>query len=122
MKTVLIVDDNRDAADTLAVLVRIAGHKPTVAYDTQTGFSLAHSVRPDIIIHDIGMPLINGYEAARILRSDKKFANTILIALTAYDATDDRKRARFAGFDFHASKPIDFAELQELLRASRGPN
>src|SRR4051812_18001814 len=105
MKTVLIVDDNRDAADTLAVLIQVAGYNAMVAYDTKSGIELAHTTPPDIIFHDIGMPVINGYEAARILRKSKRFANTILIALTGYNATEDHEHAKLAGFDYHVAKP-----------------
>jgi len=121
-KTVLIVDDNRDAADTLAILVRIAGCKALVAYDTQTGLTLANASAPDVIFHDIGMPIVNGYEAARALRSSEKLANTMLIAVTAYDASEDRRRAKLAGFDSHMAKPIDFEELKEVLGRSKRPS
>lgn len=122
IKTVLIVDDNHDAADTLAVLVRIAGCEAMVAYDTQTGMNLAHASPPDIIFHDIGMPIINGYEAARIFRRSAKFADTLLIAVTAYDATEDHKRAKMAGFDAHMAKPIEFDDLKEVLSRPKRPS
>jgi CheY-like chemotaxis protein len=118
LKTILIVDDNHDAADTLAALVRDYGHKVLVAYDTASGLALAHQSVPDIILHDIGLPIINGYEAARQLRGDAKFAKTVLIALTGYDATLDRSRAKMAGFDMHISKPIDFEVLKNILSPS----
>ena len=116
--TILIVDDNRDAADTLAFLVRDFGCKVLVAYDTVSGLALASQTIPDVIFHDIGMPTVNGYEAARQLRSDAKFAKTVLVALTGYDATLDRTRAKMAGFDMHISKPIDFEALKKILSPS----
>ena len=118
-KTVLIVDDNRDAADTLAVLVRMAGHEAVVAYDSEAALAIAHEKVPDIILHDVGMPIVNGYEAARRLRNNEKFAKTTLVAVTAYDTTEDRKRAMLAGFDIHLSKPLDFEDLMATLRRSR---
>ena len=118
LKTVLIVDDNHDAADTLAVSIRDYGHKVWVAYDTASGLALAHQWVPDVILHDIGLPIISGYEAARQLRSDAKFAKTVLVALTGYDATLDRTRAKMAGFDMHISKPIDFEALKNILSPS----
>ena len=121
-KTVLIVDDNRDAADTLAILVRIAGCEASVAYDTETGITLANAAPPDFIFHDIGMPIINGYEAARTFRSSATFASTTLIAVTAYDATEDHRRAKMAGFDAHMSKPIEFEDLKEVLSRSKRPS
>jgi CheY-like chemotaxis protein len=118
LKTILIVDDNRDAADTLAVLIRDYGHKVLVAYDTASGLTLTHQSVPDVILHDIGLPIISGYEAAWQLRSDAKFAKTVLVALTGYDATLDRARAKMAGFDMHISKPIDFETLKNILSPS----
>ena len=117
-KTVLIVDDNKDAADTLAILVKNYGHQALVAYDATTGLDIAREASPDIIFHDIGMPIIDGYMAARQLRSDAKFMKTMIVALTAYDATPDRKRASMAGFDLLMSKPVDFEALKLVLERS----
>ena len=114
-KRVVVVDDNRDAADSLAMLIKIAGHLALVAYDTHKGFQLAHESSPDIIFHDIGMPIIDGYAAARRLRSDAKFKETLLVAVTAYDSTSDRKRSLLAGFDLHLAKPVDFDEIKLIL-------
>lgn len=118
-KTILIVDDNRDAADSLAMLIRNEGYRALIAYDSQTGLELANESSPDIIFHDIGLPNIDGYMAARQLRSDAKFAKTILVALTAYDSTPDRKRASMAGFNLHMSKPMDFEALKLVLNRVR---
>lgn len=90
-----------------------------VAYDSEAAFALAHEKVPDVILHDVGMPIVNGYDAARRLRKCKKFAKTILIALTAYDTTEDRKRSTLAGFDIHLSKPLDFEDLKATLCRSR---
>jgi CheY-like chemotaxis protein len=118
-KITLVVDDNHDFADSLATLIKIYGCKVMVAYDTASGFKLAHESVPDIIFHDIGLPVMNGYDAARHFRSHQKFAKTILVAVTAYDATYDRNCAQMAGFDIHLSKPIDFEDLKEVLGRSR---
>ena len=115
VKRILVVDDNHDAADTLAMLIRMDGHEVMVAYDTKSGIALADVSVPDIIFHDIGLPIICGYAAARHFRSDQKFAETILVAVTAYNATYDRKCAQAAGFDIHLAKPVDFAVLKEVL-------
>lgn len=101
LKTILIVDDNRDAADTLAMLVELYGHKVSVAYDVASGLALAHQLMPDVILHDIGFPTLSGHEAARQLRSEAKFAETVLVALTGYDSPSDREHSKKAGFDFH---------------------
>lgn len=98
---VLIVDDNRDAADTLAMLIEGEGYRAVTAYDASAGLQLARHLSPHIIFHDIGMPAIDGYMAARQLRSESQFTNTLLVALTAYDATVDRTQALLAGFDLH---------------------
>ena len=120
--TVLIVDDNRDAADTLAMLVKVAGFDASVAYDTQSGIALAHEILPDIIFHDLELPIMNGYEAARRLRNMEKFSKTTLIAVTGFDSTEDRQRAKLAGFDIHMAKPVVFEALKEVLSRSRRSN
>lgn len=103
--TILIVDDNRDAADTLAMLIEGEGYRALTAYDASSGFQLAKDVSPDIIFHDIAMPAVDGYMAARKLRSEAQFAKTFLVALTAYNASVDRKQALLAGFDFTSPSP-----------------
>src|SRR4051812_32875563 len=108
MKTVLVVDDNRDAADTLALLLSMKGHKALTAYDAQAGLVLADSAMPDVIIHDIGFADMSGYSAVRKLRINKKLKNTLLVALTGFATANDRDRAISAGFDLHIAKPIDF--------------
>jgi CheY-like chemotaxis protein len=114
--TILIVDDNRDAADTLAMLIEREGYRTLTAYDASTGLQLARDVSPDIIFHDIGMPIINGYMAARKLRSESQFAKTILVAVSAYARAVDRTRALLAGFDFHFAKPMDYEDLLQVLK------
>ena len=115
IKTIVIVDDNRDAADTLAKLIQIEGHSALVAYDAQTGFDLAQESSPDIIFHDIAMPIVDGYAAARRLRSEAQFKSTLLVAITAHDTTSDRKSAISAGFDLHLAKPVEFDEIKLIL-------
>ncbi len=99
-KRVLIVDDNRDAADLLAILVRLAGHTTLVAYDSLSGLALAQEQIPNIIIHDIGMPIQSGYDIAKLLRADSRFDGTLLVALSAYNTREDRERSRVSGFRF----------------------
>ena len=118
-KIALVVDDNQDAADTLAILIRMDGHEVMVAYDTKSGIALADVSVPDIIFHDIALPMMSGYAAARHFRSYQKFAETILVAVTAYNTPHDRERAQMAGFDVHLSKPVDFAVLKEVLGRPR---
>lgn len=122
VKTILIVDDNHDAADSLALLIELKGHKALIAYDAETGLELAYAESPDIIVHDINLPLMNGYVAARKIREQANCATTILIALTAYASPADRERALSEGFDFHMSKPLDFEELDRILDQAASPS
>lgn len=115
---VLVVDDNRDVADSLGMMVKIEGHEVFVAYDTAAGLRLAAEVVPDVIFHDIGLPLISGYEAARRLRQDARLSKTILIAYTGYGTELDQQQAKEAGFDRHVVKPMEHRTLIELLSAA----
>src|SRR6187402_71390 len=90
--------------------------------DTESGITLAHKSLPDFIFHDVGMPFVNGYEAARRLRQSEKFARTILVAVTPSGATEDRKRVKLAGFDLHMSKPVYFEDLEEVLSRPKRPS
>ena len=119
---VLIVDDNRDAADTLAMLIKAEGHRVLTAYDARAGLQSARDESPNVIFHDIGMPTINGYVAARKLRSESQFAKTILVAVTAYARGVDREQALLAGFDFHLAKPLEYADLLQLLEHAKKSN
>ena len=112
---VLVVDDNRDAADTLGALIRFKGHRASVAYDADTGFRMAERSVPDIILHDIAMPIVDGYAAARRLRSEAQFLKTLLVAVTAHNTPSDRQLSKEAGYDLHLAKPVDFEALDEIL-------
>ena len=114
-KTVLIVDSNHDAADTLAILVRLHGHIPLVAYDRASGEAMAERTKPEVIFHDVDTPIIDGYEAARRYRKDGKFERTLLVAVTAYKRTPGRDLGTRAGYDLYMSKPIELAQLKEIL-------
>ena len=113
---VLVADDNRDAADSLARLLSLYGHEVRVAYDGAAALELAGEWRPAAAILDIGMPLVNGYEAARRLRADHGAA-ILLIASTGWGQEADRSRAVQAGFDRHLTKPVDPHVLHEILLA-----
>lgn len=117
--TILIVDDNRDAADTLAMLIKGEGYRAITAYDASAGLQLAREVSPHIIFHDIAMPGIDGYMAARQLRSESQFTNTLLIALTSYNSMADQKQALLAGFDLHVAKPLHYQDLLRVLRHAK---
>jgi PAS domain S-box-containing protein len=114
-RRVLVVDDNTDAAESLAVLLRLSGHEAQVANDGFAALKVAHAMRPDLILLDIGMPGMDGYEVARRLRQDAAFHNVKLVALTGWGQEEDRRRSKSAGFDAHYVKPIDPDVLEQLL-------
>jgi CheY-like chemotaxis protein len=119
-RRILLVEDNVDAAETLADVLRIAGHEVEVAHDGVEGIRRATALRPEAILCDIGLPGLDGYEVARRLRADGG-AETFLVALTGYALPDDLRRAREAGFDAHLTKPAHPDEIEDVLaRAGAG--
>jgi two-component system CheB/CheR fusion protein len=116
-RRVLVVDDNRDAAETLTELVALWGYEVRAAQDGLLAISLAREYRPEVILLDISMPGMDGYETAHRLRQHPRLRSTTLIALTGYGQAQDRRRAREAGFDHHLTKPVDPEALRELLTA-----
>ena len=111
----LVVDDNRDSAESLAALLQLAGHELHQAYDGAEAIALAERHRPDAIVLDIGLPGINGYEACRRIRELRPEYDPLIIALTGWGQEDDRRRSAEAGFDAHLVKPVDVEELRRLL-------
>jgi PAS domain S-box-containing protein len=112
---ILLVDDNVDAANTLALLLQANGHSVTVKHDGADALQHAASAAPDIMLIDIGMPGMDGYTLARRLRNLPQTANAVLIAITGYGQAEDRQRAEAAGFAHHFVKPVDAARLLALL-------
>jgi CheY-like chemotaxis protein len=119
-RKILVVDDNRDAADTLGMLLDFLGYETRTAYDGQEAVGMASAYRPDLVILDINMPVMDGYEAARSLRNARGTERAVLIALTARAAPEDRAAAMQAGFDYHVVKPVDGKGLAELVDAAVG--
>jgi PAS domain S-box-containing protein len=113
---VLVVDDNRDAADSLAVLLEFAGHEARVAHGGEAALRLFEAVRPHVVLADISMPGMSGHELARRLRQRPGGERVLLIATSGYGQEEDRKRSREAGFDGHLVKPIDLHSLNDHLR------
>jgi PAS domain S-box-containing protein len=113
---VLIIDDNTDAADSMAMLLQIEGHEVATAYSAEDGLAKAASFGPQVVLLDIGLPRIDGCEVARRLRASGLRAR--LIAVTGYGEEKDRRRAKAAGFHAHLAKPVDYAALGEVLRQS----
>jgi len=123
-RRVLLVDDNRDSAESLAALLTMLGHEVYQAYDGPAALAAAPSWLPDLVLLDIGMPGMSGYEVARGLRADPRLDGATLIALTGYGSAKDRYESRAAGFDGHLVKPIDFDALEHIIQSlptSRAP-
>lgn len=112
---ILVVDDNRDAAESLQMLLQLAGHEVKVAYDGRQAIESFALHRPDIVFLDIGLPRISGYEVARTIRAQAPKHNTLLVALTGWGQEDDQRRAEEAGFDHHLVKPVAYEQLTDLL-------
>lgn len=115
---VVLVEDNEDAAQALALLLRRWGHDVTVVHDGDAAVEAVERVRPDLALVDIGLPGIDGYETARRLRASPAGRSARLVALTGYTGPEDVERARAAGFDDHAAKPLDPARLRAILDAA----
>jgi PAS domain S-box-containing protein len=113
IRKVLIVDDNRDAADSLAQLVRLFGHLPDVAYDAPAALALARDRRHDVVLCDLGLPGMNGYELARRLRAE--FAKMRLVAVSGYAQEEDRRQSAEAGFEGHLAKPPRPDDIRRVL-------
>jgi CheY-like chemotaxis protein/two-component sensor histidine kinase len=111
----LIVDDNRDSAMSLAMLLKLSGNETHTAYDGLEAVEAAATFLPDVILLDIGLPKLNGYEACRRIREQPWGKDMVLIALTGWGQEDDRQQSREAGFNAHLVKPVDLAALQDLL-------
>jgi signal transduction histidine kinase/ActR/RegA family two-component response regulator len=117
---VLVVDDDIDAARSLAMLLEGSGHSVAMAHDGVTALSLASEYRPHVALVDIGLPQLDGYEVARQLRADPQLKNVDLVAVTGYGDSDDRARSYEVGYSEHLVKPVRFAALEEiLLRAAQ---
>jgi CheY-like chemotaxis protein len=112
---ILIVDDNRDGADSLSEMMAIFGNETQTAYDGEAAVAAARAFLPDVILLDIGLPKLNGYETCRRIRAQQNGPRPVIIAQTGWGADEDRKRTREAGFDYHLVKPVDPTELLKLL-------
>ncbi len=109
----LVVDDNEDAADSLAALLRISGHDAQTAYSGRDALERMRASHADVVLLDIGLPEMDGYEVARRIRAEH--GGLVLVAVTGYGQAADVQRAEDAGFDAHITKPVAFEELQRVL-------
>jgi len=117
----LVVDDNVDAASSLATLLRLAGHEVRTAHDGLEGVKAAAAFRPDVILLDIGMPRLNGYDACRRIREQPWGKGMVIVALTGWGQEEDKRRSSEAGFNQHMVKPVDPATLEKLLVGLESP-
>ncbi|MBA3624219.1 MAG: response regulator [Methylibium sp.] len=120
-RRILVVDDNQDAATSLAELLELTGHETRFAHDGLEAVQAAESFRPDVVLLDIGLPKLNGLEAARMIRQQPWGKDMMLVALTGWGQEEDRRMSSEAGFDAHLVKPVDPAALTELLARMRSP-
>ena len=111
----LVVDDNHDAADSLAMLLQAEGAEVRIAYDGPAALATLDSMRPDVVLMGLGMPGMDGCEVARRIRADQRFRGVRLVALTGWGQESDRLRTRDSGFDHHLTKPVDYAMLRAWL-------
>lgn len=114
-RRILVVDDHSDAADSLVQLLRVEGHEVRIARSGSEAVLAATSDPPEVILLDLGMPGMDGYEAARWIRADPAARNATIIAVTGWGQEEDRRRTREAGFNYHLVKPVDLDQLRELL-------
>jgi CheY-like chemotaxis protein len=120
-RRVLVVDDNQDAADSLAMLLRLGGHEVHVFHDGPTAVAAADAVKPEVALLDIGLPEMNGFELARRLRTHPGLTAILLVAVTGYGQDQDLRRSREAGFDHHLVKPIDPMALEAIFASCDRP-
>lgn len=113
-RRILVVDDNRDGASSLAMLLTVLGHDTRIAHDGLEGVELAEAFRPDLIVLDIGLPKLNGLDACRRIREQPWAKNVVIAAATGWGQDEDRRRSEEAGFDHHLVKPVDAASLGKL--------
>jgi CheY-like chemotaxis protein len=112
---ILVVDDNRDAADLLALLIRRYGYEAKAVYSGQQAIEETATFAPDMVLLDIGMPGLNGYETVGLIRQQRGNVHILLVAVTAWTSEQDKQNAYAAGFDLHVAKPLDGDKLRELL-------
>ena len=118
---VLVVDARPDATDTLAMLLKLWGYQPTVAYTAATALDLAQAQRPDVVLLDIGLPGMDGREVARRIRQLAGMDRVLLVAVTGHGGEQEERSCREAGFDLHLLKPFDPEALQRILAARVRP-
>ena len=115
----VVVDDNRDSAETLTMLLELMGNEMSVAYDGEQALAIANETKPDVVLLDIGLPKMNGYDVARQIRQQPWGRNPVLVAITGWGQTEDKDLSRESGFDHHLVKPVDHDLLLKLIQARK---
>jgi len=120
---VLVVDDNRDAADAMVMAAQVLGHDATACYDGRAALSLLETYKPGLMILDLSMPGMDGYALVRAIRSNPEFTDVPVVALSGFGAEQDRQRTLEAGFDMHLLKPMEIDTLEQIIASAerRGP-
>jgi CheY-like chemotaxis protein/anti-sigma regulatory factor (Ser/Thr protein kinase) len=114
-RRILVADDNQDAAESMALVLRMMGNDVRSVHDGGAAVTAAEEFKPEVVLLDIGMPVLNGYDAARRIRAHSWGRTMLLVALTGWGQDDDRKRASDAGFDLHFTKPLEPADLVQIV-------
>jgi two-component system CheB/CheR fusion protein len=114
-RRVLVVDDNLSNASSLDVLLRALGQEVHTAFDGLTALEMVRQLQPDMVLLDIGLPVMDGYEVARLCRAEPALEHVTLVAMTGYGKEEDRRRSRQAGFSAHLVKPVSVEDLRSLL-------
>ena len=114
-RRVLVVDDNESSALTLSWAMEMYGYEVRTCYDGHSAVEVAHDFHPEVVLLDIGMPMMDGYEVCRRLRDDTSLCGTRVVAQTGWGDPETRRRTREAGFDHHLTKPVDLMSLKELI-------
>jgi CheY-like chemotaxis protein len=113
---ILIAEDYEDGADSMAILLRFAGHDVVIARNGVSALELARARKPDVVLLDLGLPLMSGYDVARALSGPRPDKTPLLIAVTGWGRDEDRRQSREAGVDLHLLKPVDPVQLQKILK------
>jgi CheY-like chemotaxis protein len=114
-----VVDDNHDSAESMALLLELDGHKVVTAHDGKKAVEVALRERPELVLLDIGLPGLNGYQTCQAMRAGG-LKDTLIVAMTGYGQEEDRRRSRQAGFDAHQVKPMDLEAIREMLAQRAG--
>jgi CheY-like chemotaxis protein len=118
-RRVLVIEDNRDAADSLCEVLDLLNHSAMVAYSGDDGLEKARAHKPDVVLCDIGLPGMDGHQVARAIRADATLSATTLVALTGYAAPEDLARSKESGFDYHLAKPPSIEAIEQVLAEAK---